>query len=77
MGSATHSSFLTPHSSFIIMPKYASLAQTQEALKRGDEHCESLVRYYLEQIQKHQELNVYVEVYAEEAMTQARALVLL
>lgn len=56
------------------MPKYASLEQIQQALRRGEEQCETLVQYYLEQIAKRESLNIYVEVFADEAMAKARAL---
>lgn len=56
------------------MPKYRSLQQVQVALRSGEETCEGLVRYYLAQIDQHQHLNAYVEVYAEEALARARQL---
>ncbi|PHN01310.1 Asp-tRNA(Asn)/Glu-tRNA(Gln) amidotransferase subunit GatA [Flavilitoribacter nigricans] len=56
------------------MPKYSSLQQVQQALHSGAESCEGLVSYYLQQIEQHADLNIYVEVYAEEAKEQARKL---
>lgn len=57
-----------------IMPKYTNLAQVQAALRSGDETCESLVQYYLDQITKQADLNIYVEVFADEALAKARSL---
>lgn len=56
------------------MPKYSSLQQVQQALHSGEESCEGLVRYYLQQIEQHKGLNIYVEVYADEAIEKAQAL---
>lgn len=56
------------------MAKYTSLSQVQEKLKSGETSCEELVNYYLEQIENSNELNIYVEVFAEEALKKAKAL---
>lgn len=56
------------------MPKYRSLQEIQSALKAGTTSCEALVQYYLEQITTQADLNIYVEVYAEEALEKARQL---
>ena len=51
---------------------YTSLIQIQSDLKSGKVTCIDLVNYYLERInQYNSELNVFLEVYAEEAMNQA------
>lgn len=56
------------------MPKYSSLQEVQTALRAGEETCAGLVSYYLQQIEETRDLNIYVEVYAEEALAKARAL---
>ncbi len=56
------------------MPKYSSLHQVQQAIRSGEESCEGLVNYYLQQIEQQVDLNIYVEVYADEALEKARAL---
>ncbi len=56
------------------MPKYNTLSEVQQSIRNGAESCESLVQYYLAQIEAHQHLNAYVEVYAEEALARAREL---
>ncbi|MCB9302304.1 MAG: Asp-tRNA(Asn)/Glu-tRNA(Gln) amidotransferase subunit GatA [Lewinellaceae bacterium] len=56
------------------MPKYTTLTQVQQAIRSGTESCESLVQYYLAQIEASRELNAYVEVYAAEALGRARQL---
>ncbi|MFN3852727.1 MAG: Asp-tRNA(Asn)/Glu-tRNA(Gln) amidotransferase subunit GatA [Spirosomataceae bacterium] len=51
---------------------YTSLIQIQSDLKSGKVTCIDLVSHYLERInQYNSELNVFLEVYAEEAMNQA------
>ncbi|NND09484.1 MAG: Asp-tRNA(Asn)/Glu-tRNA(Gln) amidotransferase subunit GatA [Saprospiraceae bacterium] len=56
------------------MPLLAkSLNEIQEALRRGELTCESLVRSYLTQIEKTSHLNAYLEVYGEEAVALAQA----
>ena len=56
------------------MPKYASLSAIQQAIKNGQETCESIVQYYLQQIEAASHLNAYVEVYKEEALAKAKML---
>lgn len=56
------------------MPKYTSLIQLQQALRSGAESCADLVAYYLDQIEQRSDLNIYVEVYGEEAKAKAREL---
>jgi len=56
------------------MPKYSSLSAVQQDIQSGEINCEALVRYYLDQIEAQQQLNIYVEVYAEEALSKARQL---
>ncbi|MCG8329128.1 MAG: Asp-tRNA(Asn)/Glu-tRNA(Gln) amidotransferase subunit GatA [Chitinophagales bacterium] len=56
------------------MPKYQTLQQIQAALKAGDITLEAIVQYYLDQIKSSELLNIYIEVYAEEALSRARTL---
>lgn len=55
-------------------PKYSTLSQVQHALQRRDISVEALVAHYLQQIEASQELNIYVEIYAEEARAKAKKL---
>ena len=54
------------------MKNFASLNEIHESIKSGSVSCQSLVNYYLERIDKHKNLNVYVEIYAEEALVRAK-----
>ncbi len=56
------------------MARYTSLEQIQTAIAEHELSCEELVQYYLQQIEATAHLNIYVEVYAEEALSRARAL---
>lgn len=56
------------------MPKFSSLSDVQSALQAGETSVEDLVRYYLQQIDTHRNLNIYVDVYREEALEKAAAL---
>ncbi len=56
------------------MPKFHTLHEVQKAVRDGALTCEALVLQYLEQIEATKHLNIYVEVYAEEAIARARAL---
>lgn len=55
------------------MSKYRSITEVQSAIRSGEVSCEDIVRSYLQQIDEQADLNIYVEVYAEEAIEQARA----
>ncbi|MEM6377033.1 MAG: Asp-tRNA(Asn)/Glu-tRNA(Gln) amidotransferase subunit GatA [Bacteroidota bacterium] len=54
--------------------KYKELAKVQADLKAGKTSVETLANYYLDQIKASEALNIYVEIYAEEALEKARAL---
>jgi len=54
--------------------RYSNIKQIQDDLASGAITLEALVRHYLEQIEASKELNIFVEVYAEEALEQAIAL---
>lgn len=58
----------------VTQPKYSEVAQVQEDLRAGKISCVQLVEYYLERIKTHQSLNIYLEVYAEEALVKAQAI---
>ena len=56
------------------MPAYRSLDTIRNDLLNGALTCERLVKSYLEKIQRHQHLNAFIEVYAEEALNQAKSI---
>lgn len=56
------------------MPKYNSLSALKAEIKSGVISYEGIVEYYLQQIESSLHLNAYVEVFAEEALQQAREL---
>ncbi len=53
---------------------YRSLDQIQEALSDGTTTCVALVNHYLTNIDRDSDLNVFVEVYRDEALARAHAL---
>jgi aspartyl-tRNA(Asn)/glutamyl-tRNA(Gln) amidotransferase subunit A len=53
------------------MPKYSTLSAVQSDLKSGKTSVLQVVEYYLSRIEATQQLNAYVEVYAEEAVQKA------
>jgi aspartyl-tRNA(Asn)/glutamyl-tRNA(Gln) amidotransferase subunit A len=55
-----------------MMPR--SFDEIKEALLKGEVTLPALVENYLEQIEKNKFLNMYVEVWAEEAITRAKQL---
>ena len=54
------------------MKTYRSLRAVQSALQANDISCTSLIQSYIQRIQKQQDLNVFLEVYEEEALTFAK-----
>lgn len=56
------------------MSRYRSLAEVQTAIHAGQETLANLVAYYLEQINATQNLNIYPEVFAAEALERAQVL---
>jgi aspartyl-tRNA(Asn)/glutamyl-tRNA(Gln) amidotransferase subunit A len=56
------------------MPKYTTLKAVQADLRYGKTTCLQLVDHYLQQIEKSEALNIYVEVFEDEAMHRAREL---
>ena len=55
------------------MNTYRSLRAVQSALQANEMSCTSLIQSYIHRIQKHQDLNAFLEVYEEEALTFAKA----
>ncbi len=51
-----------------------TLKDLQETLEQGMISCASVVRYYLDRIEATKDLNIYVAVYAEEALARAAEL---
>ncbi len=56
------------------MEKYSSLEVIRTGLKQGEITCLSLVNHYLDNIEKKSHLNVFLEVYAEEARQRAEVI---
>jgi aspartyl-tRNA(Asn)/glutamyl-tRNA(Gln) amidotransferase subunit A len=56
------------------LKKYASYLEAREALFSGALSCVELVNHYLEQIAANQQLNVFLDVYTEEATARAVAI---
>ena len=54
------------------MKNFISLNEIHESIKSGSVSCQSLVNYYLERIEKQKNLNVYLEVFANEALLRAK-----
>jgi aspartyl-tRNA(Asn)/glutamyl-tRNA(Gln) amidotransferase subunit A len=54
------------------LPFPGSLEEIQANIKSGDTSCLALVHSFLENIDRHKELNAFVEVYTDEAITEAR-----
>jgi aspartyl-tRNA(Asn)/glutamyl-tRNA(Gln) amidotransferase subunit A len=57
-----------------LKPQYSSLTEIQRELAAGTTSCRQLVAYYLDNIERRNgELNVFLEVWADEALQQAQA----
>ena len=54
------------------LKNFASLSEIRESIQSGSVSCQSLVNYYLKRINNHKDLNVYVEVFTEEALKRAK-----
>jgi aspartyl-tRNA(Asn)/glutamyl-tRNA(Gln) amidotransferase subunit A len=54
-----------------VLKKYATFRQIQLDLQRGSLTCQDLVSYYLQNIREKEHLNVFLSVFAEEALTRA------
>jgi aspartyl-tRNA(Asn)/glutamyl-tRNA(Gln) amidotransferase subunit A len=55
------------------MPKFSAISEVQAALRSGVITCRGLVEHYLQRIRETENLNAYVEVWANEALEQADA----
>lgn len=53
---------------------YSSLFSIQNDIAKGEINCQQLVQHYLSNIEQSKELNIYVEVFEQEALEQAAAL---
>lgn len=56
------------------MKNFQSLSEIQDALTKESVNCQSLVGYYLDRIKAHEDLNIYVEVFADDAIAQAKTI---
>ena len=54
------------------MPKFTSCQEVQQLIEAGDVSTVKVVQYYLDQIAATQQLNIYVETWADEALETAR-----
>ena len=54
------------------MKKYRSFAEIKSEIKSGSLSCESLVSYYLDNIESKAHLNAFVEIYADESKQKAK-----
>ncbi|MCS5662922.1 MAG: Asp-tRNA(Asn)/Glu-tRNA(Gln) amidotransferase subunit GatA [Flavobacteriales bacterium] len=54
------------------MKNFTSLSEIRESIHSGSTSCQSLVDYYLERIDKHKDLNIYIEVFTDEAISRAK-----
>ena len=57
-----------------VMPRFQQLSEVATAIQTGDVSYTGLVEYYLGRIEEQRELNIYVEVFAEEALAKAHEL---
>lgn len=55
-------------------PRYSQIEQVQRDLREGKLSCVQLVEYYLDRIEASKALNIYIEVYTEEALAKAKAI---
>ena len=56
------------------MFRFTNINEYQAALLAGEQTCAQAVQFYLDQIAQHQDLNAYLEVFAEEALQRAKVL---
>jgi len=54
--------------------RFTNINEYQAALLAGEQTCVQAVQFYLDQIEQHQDLNAYLEVFAEEALQRAKFL---
>nr|WP_245576574.1 Asp-tRNA(Asn)/Glu-tRNA(Gln) amidotransferase subunit GatA [Flexithrix dorotheae] len=53
---------------------YSSIKEIKTAIEQGKTSCEKLVNHYLDQIDSQKDLNVFLEVYADEALSRAKTI---
>jgi aspartyl-tRNA(Asn)/glutamyl-tRNA(Gln) amidotransferase subunit A len=58
----------------IILERYTSFNAINAALKAGETTCVDLVKYYLDNIDKHKDLNALLEIYDREALEHAQVI---
>ena len=63
--------FLFLHYYDLKMTKYNSFKEVKQAIADGNTNCVLLVKHYLQQIEANKNLNVFLEVYTNEALKQA------
>lgn len=56
------------------MPEFTSLSAIRTSIRSGETSCTRLVEHYLQQIEAHRHLNIYIEVFSEEASERAKEL---
>ena len=56
------------------MFRFTNINEYQAALLAGEQTCAQAVQFYLDQIEQYQDLNAYLEVFAEEALQRAKVL---
>lgn len=56
------------------MFRFTNINEYQAALLAGEQTCAQAVQFYLDQIELYQDLNAYLEVFAEEALQRAKVL---
>jgi len=54
--------------------RFTNINEYQAALLAGEQTCAQAVQFYLDQIEQYQDLNAYLEVFAEEALQRAKVL---
>ena len=55
----------------MVSVNYSSLEAIQDEIRKGDLNCVSMVRHYLQNIEEKRHLNVFLEVYKDEALARA------
>jgi aspartyl-tRNA(Asn)/glutamyl-tRNA(Gln) amidotransferase subunit A len=53
------------------LKNYSSISEIQKALASNQTNCLSLVNYYLDRIEAHQDLNIFIETFSKRAREEA------